>query len=58
MEMVPCYCHYGKNVAVVFCRQTVYGENAIDIEVKSYWRLLIEEVSAFSVRMNTSVYRM
>ncbi|KAK7501877.1 hypothetical protein BaRGS_00006963 [Batillaria attramentaria] len=25
-------------------RLTIYGENAIDIEVKSYWRLFIEEV--------------
>ena len=28
-------------------RQVVYGENTIEVEVKSYWRLFIEEVYSF-----------
>jgi hypothetical protein len=28
-------------------RQVVYGANTIEVEVKSYWRLFIEEVSCF-----------
>ena len=28
-------------------RQVVYGENTIEVEVKSYWRLFIEEVFSF-----------
>ena len=41
-------CHGVSESFLFIRRQIVYGENAIDIDVKSYWKLLIEEVSDFS----------
>lgn len=50
-EYVPVHAPYLPCMSVMYeltfffiFRQLVYGENSIEVEVKSYWRLFIEEV--------------
>lgn len=50
-EYVPVHAPYLPCMSVIYeltfffiFRQLVYGENSIEVEVKSYWRLFIEEV--------------
>lgn len=50
---LPCNFLFGyailrREVFFVFDRQKMYGPNVIDVTVKSYWRLFLEEVRFFS----------